>query len=221
MAILPGDRDADGVRVRRDGGGDPWAKEHRTALGRTFNMNDFDAFMGHLSFAKNATDELFAEYVPDRFENNGELIRGFATIALFDRKKSEQATLSSSVSTAYYLWMCRVISKAQPFPPMFFFVVGHSNSYELIRLDIWSAQETGRFSLSAGSNWRAIWEQAGLIALRQRLRNFIEADLEARHDAQKPARYDTPNRALASRPASPITHSGNSNQRALWETPDG
>lgn len=168
------ERNESGVRVRRDGKGDEWANLHRDKLETFALMQDLDAIMGHISFAKNTTDQLFVEYVPDRWENRHSFIREFATVAMFDRKSSRSCLESASVSAAYQLHLCRVIREYQQEPPMFFFVIPHREGFEMVRVHLETAEEIGAYVLPKNGEWREIWQQAGLISLRNKLRLFAE-----------------------------------------------
>lgn len=167
--------DKAGVKIRADGQGDGWANQHRE-LGQTFNMQDLDGFFGLYVFAKNSANSLFLEYAPDRIENREKVIRRFAVVALFDRKKTEDAALSDMniVSTAFYLWTCRQIGDRQPIAPRFFYVIGDDNPpWTMIELNIASGERLGCYLLT-GYNWRDVWEVAGLRKIRDELRRWVQ-----------------------------------------------
>ena len=98
-----------GVKRRRDGGGDGWADARRTALPSHYWCQDMDGFFGSMTFGQNTGDRVFLEYVPDHYQHHLSLMRHFGILALFDRKRTigwardEQ----NRVCTAYYLHMCR------------------------------------------------------------------------------------------------------------------
>jgi len=169
-------RDGNGVRRRVDGQGDGWAKAHRDGLGATFNMNDVDGLIGMVGFAANTGDRLFMEYVPNNYANRARLIRSFATVGLFDRKSSRDYALSQSnrVALSWYLDLCRRLGQTQPIPPKFFLVIGRDQPpWEMIELDIRTGDIAAEHTLT-DMNWKEIWQQAGLVALRNELRRWID-----------------------------------------------
>ena len=171
-------RDPNGVRNRIDGKGDPWANQHRSQLGPTFNMTDVDGMIGLVAFASNTANKIFVEYVPDSYANHNNTIREFATVAMFDRKSSKSHAFSESnrVSLAWHLNTCRQLAKTQPKPPKFFLVIGQdSPPWTLIELNINDASQVATLNLTA-ANWKTIWEAVGLIALRSELRSWITSN---------------------------------------------
>lgn len=172
--------DQDIVKPRFDAHGDGWANAHRDCLGRGIHMNDLDAIMGILAFAKNTAEKLFLEYVPDDFENRLEAIRSFAYVALFDRKRSIDFALSDSnrVSLALYLHDCRVHATVQPVGPRFFFVIGTQYPpWTMHEINIENGQIIGNEILITTNTdkilWHRIWEEVGLIKLRNELKRWI------------------------------------------------
>lgn len=170
------ERHDNGSRRRRDGAGDSWANEHRIELGRTYYLNDFDAFMGNIAFAKTGAEELFAEYVPDHYRNKGKVIRRFATVALFDRKKSMASVhgIINDVQLAYYLDLCRVIGQTQPYQPRFFFVVGQESPWQMVEVSTENGELSKTIHTYGKGEWNRVWEIAGLKAMRDRLRKWVE-----------------------------------------------
>lgn len=170
------DRHENGVRVRRDGQGDLWSNEHREELGNAFYLNDFDAVMGYMAFAKTGAGETFAEYVPDAYANKGKVFRRFATVAIFDRKKSMASVrgILNTVQLAYYLDICRLLADKQPIAPKFFFVVGEAAPWEMVEVDVWTG-ELGRTWCFGKSEWKQVWNAAGLSEMRRELRRWIES----------------------------------------------
>ena len=169
-------RDNGGVRIRVDGKGDGWAKVHRDQLGATFNMNDVDGLIGMVAFAANTGDRLFMEYVPDNYANRLNTVRSFATVALFDRKTSREYALGESnrVALAWYLDLCRRLGQTQQKPPKFFLVIGRdAPPWQMVELNTNNGEVVSEHTLSA-SNWREVWEQVGLAALRNELRRWID-----------------------------------------------
>ena len=163
-----------GVRQRVIQGGDAWANEHRKHLGHHALMQDVDGMFGLQVFAQNTGDRLFYEYVPDHWENRERVVRHFGLVGVFDRKLSEDASSLSNVSTAFYLYLCRVAAKAQPVDPKFFFVVGENSPWKMIELDIYDGSAIGE-PLEVGDDWPAIWNELGLTAIRQHLRRWVES----------------------------------------------
>lgn len=166
------------VRKRMDGRGDAWALAHREGLGPCFNMNDLDTVIGFMAYGINSSETLFAEYVPDAYANKGKMVRRFAVVALFDRKRSERAITASDVSTSFYLYLSRALGTQQPKPPRFFYVIGGD-------LPPWSMREvdinTGNLASSIvtiksleNQEWLAVWDRLGLLNLRRELRAFVD-----------------------------------------------
>lgn len=179
-------RDIKGVRVRADGKGDGWARAHRE-LGLTFNMTDIDGLMGLVGFAANTGDKLFMEYVPDNYQNRLNLIRQYAVVAMFDRKASREYAFSDAnrVSLSWHLDHCRKLAQTQPKAPKFFLVIGRDEPpWELIEMNIHTGEVVTEQTLN-GMNWRVLWEQTGLVALRNELRGWIDPPnaTEGRTDA--------------------------------------
>jgi hypothetical protein len=171
---------SNGVKARRDGAGDEWAKQHRS-LGPTYNMQDMDALFGVTAFGQNTGERLFLEYVPDNYQNRTSVIRNFGVVAMFDRKQSEPYAFSRSnaVSTAFYLYQCRIHAKVQPngLTPKFFFVIGgQSPPWKMIEIDIFSGKKTGLEAVICDGerDWKRVWTTLGLHQLRQEIRRWID-----------------------------------------------
>ena len=168
------ERDEKGVRFRSDGAGDAWALAHRQ-LGIGYHMHDIDAIFGFHAFGSNTGESLFQEYEPDDYHNRGSVIRSFAVVAMFDRKRTEQAAFSSEnkLSLAFYLHQCRAHAKNQTHAPRFFLVLGgQSPPWQMVELNIEDGSEVGRNNVT-GKNMREIWDALGLSDLRFALRRFI------------------------------------------------
>ena len=168
-------RDSNGVRVRVDGKGDAWAQAHRQ-LGGTFNMTDFDAVMGVQAFAANTGERLFLEYVPDNYENRLNMIREYASVAMFDRKASREYAFSrdNRVSLSWHLDHCRKLAQTQPVAPKFFLVIGRDQPpWQLIELDITTGEIVAEHTLT-NMDWKTVWQQAGLTDLRNELRRWVD-----------------------------------------------
>lgn len=174
-----GRRLGNGVKVRADGAGDGFALAHRD-LGRGFHMHDIDALFGLEVFGANTGDRLFMEYEPDSYQNRLSLVRRFAVVALFDRKKSVDLARSSytSLSAAFYLYLCRALGARQPKLPRFFFCCGdHEGPWRLLEIDAASGDEIGLAGPPVdGSNIAAVWRQIGLSALRAEMRSWVVAE---------------------------------------------
>jgi hypothetical protein len=167
---------ANGVRIRVDGQGDPWANAHREALGNKFYLQDIDALFGMEVFGANTGDRLFLEYEPDSYENKANVIREFAMVAMFDRKstlpwaRSPQCCLSRGV----YLWMCRALRAQQPKAPKFFLVVGRdSPPWQMVEIDIDTGDEINEPMSIDADSFQRVWQQLGLTQLRKDLRRFV------------------------------------------------
>jgi len=162
------------VRVRADGKGDAWANMHRDELGNMFHMHDVDGLMGTLAFAKNTGDRLFVEYEPDSYLNRDKVLRRFGIVALFDRKQTDNAAFSKAnvLSTAFYLYICRVFAEVQNVPPKFFYVIGHDRPpWRMVELDINTGEQAHEETLT-GMNWRDVWRAIGLIELREQVKRW-------------------------------------------------
>lgn len=170
-------RFANGVLARSDGAGDGWAGEHRRALPAQCLMQDLDAVAGVLTFGTNGVDRLFAEYVPDDYAHRNSLVRKFGVVALFDRKTTVQACEVSAVSTAFYLHMARTLSAGQPVPVRFFFVVGQQAPWQLVEVNVETAERMETTELAGGS-WEATWRCLGLVEARKTLQAWL-GQLEA------------------------------------------
>lgn len=166
---------ANGVKVRADNGGDPWAYAHRKELGSRYLMQDIDAAFGAMAFGTNSGDTLFMEYVPDGVENKGKSRREFMVIAMFDRKKTESAIAQSTLSKAFYLHQCRVNRKSQGLSPRFFYVVGEDQPpWKMIEVDIDSGEFTGVDAFIHKGEWRQMWSVLGLTQLRDEAEKMIQ-----------------------------------------------
>ena len=169
-------RHTSGSKVRVDGGGDGWAGQHRTELGRGNFMQDLDVFAGTLSFATNGQDRVFAEYAPDSYVNARDTVRDFALVALFDRKSTRSAAMSNGnrLSLGFYLSVCRTYAAKQPtFPPHFYFVCGKSQPWEMIKIDIDTGDELETYNYSE-RDWKQVWAESGLKAGRGILSEWIK-----------------------------------------------
>lgn len=170
------ERLGNGVRIRRDGRGDAWANQHRSALGNRFYLQDIDALFGMEVFGANTGDRLFIEYEPDNYVNRLNAVREFALVAMFDRKATLQAARSHDgiVSRGVYLYMCRGLSILQPHAAMFFVVIGRNRPpWQMIEIDIYTGEEQSEPVLVDGENFKRVWQQLGLTELRRQLREYI------------------------------------------------
>jgi hypothetical protein len=167
------ERQDNGVRARHDGLGDPWADQHRKALGKKFYLQDIDGYFGFVAFCGNTGDKLFMEHQPDDYANKDNSAREFAVVALFDRKQTEHAVTESRLSSNFYRWLCRSLQQRQPVGPRFFYVVGGSAPpWTMLEMNVTDGREIGRHTLNS-MNWREIWETTGLAEERRLLRQWL------------------------------------------------
>ncbi len=165
-----------GVRVRRDGKGDGWANEHRTALGNEFLMQDCDGIFGQLTFASQSANRLFLEYVPDGFEHRLDMTREMAVVAMFDRKGSlEKAFQEDNLMWLHlYLSICRKLSKFQPVPVRFFVVSGPDAApWDITEVNT-STRERGRSHVIQSNQMMDVWRMLGLAKARQDLKRWMQ-----------------------------------------------
>jgi len=170
------ERQENGVRRRMDGGGEPWSNDHRDCLGNDFHMQDIDALYGMVQFAKNASEKLFAEYVPDDYENRNEFAREFGLVALFDIKRTRGAAQSArlALSTKWYAWLARVVTFYQEVAPKFFFVIDEGESYHYLESDIWTGDIVAERTVpKTAKSWIGCWDELGLVDIRQQLKTLI------------------------------------------------
>lgn len=175
MILDPTPRLLNGTRARLDGKGDGWANAHRSFLGREHLMNDVDGAFGLEVWGGNTEERIFLEYEPDVYRTRFKLIRRFALVAMFDRKRDSDAARAASVSTAFYLWQARTLSQQQPVPGKFFFVFGGQEPpWTLQELDIQTGLPAGQPVVLPAVDWSVIWTQIGLAGLRGQLRAHLE-----------------------------------------------
>lgn len=172
-------RNDNGVKVRLDGKGDPWANAHRDLLEKKYFLHDLDAVCGIVAFAHNTGERLFLEYVPDDYRNRPKTIRKFAIVALFDRKSTESHAFSgeSLLGRGLYLHLCRILAAIQQAGPRFFYVIGGKvPPWRMIELDINTGERIGEISTVDGQSqtWRTVWNRIGLSQLRQQLVTWIQ-----------------------------------------------
>ena len=169
-------RMTNGVKIRRDGGGDSWALRHREELGNYFYMQDLDFMMGMVSFAQNTEDSLFVEFVPDNYRNVDNIVRNFGVVGMFDRKQSFDACNSSRnmLSKSFYMHLCRSIAQTQAEPPKFLYVAGgDSPPWQLREVDILTGQWAGDPVTVSDGDWSEAWRKLGLLELRNKLNATI------------------------------------------------
>ena len=170
------ERNSNGVKNRIDGKGDGWANAHRKLLGNQFYFQDVDCFFGAVAFGHNTAERLFLEYVPDDYENRTKKIRQFGIVALFDRKSSKSAAFGNKniVSCGVYLWLCRTLGTAQGIKPKFYYVIGNDKPpWEMIEMDIDTADIKEPTVILQSVNWKEIWEQLGLLELRNEIKKRL------------------------------------------------
>jgi hypothetical protein len=180
-----------GVKRRHDGLGDAWANEHRSKLGSKALMNDIDGICGTISIKaiveQHTENSIFIEYEPDHRKNIGSKVRNFGIVALFDRKKSTSAALSSNntLSLSIYLHICRVFRKNQDgIAPKFFFVIGDkSPPWKLIEIDIDTGEKVGKSVVI--DKWTVTWNKIGLFGIRKKLQRWIDGEEKEKHNNKK------------------------------------
>ena len=163
-----GERLENGVRARADGKGDPWSEAHRRELGSEYHMQDVDCLFGLTVFGHNTAERLFLEYAPDSWVNRVSKIRRFGVVALFDRKRSDGWAFSdaNTLSTAFYLEICRRLGSEQPIAPRFFYVVGGDTPpWTLYELSITTGEQVGEPVVI--DDWRKVWRALGLEDARR------------------------------------------------------
>jgi len=172
------ERNNRGVKIRADGKGDSWAMEHRNQLGSRFYLQDFDCMFGFQAFGSNTGEKLFAEYVPDSYENRQNYIRDFCIIALFDRKRTESAAFNPAnmVSTQLYLWVCNKLSVNMPVAARFFYVIGcEAPPWTMIEIDTSTGLEVGDRESLSNPDWKTIWDRLGLTEARNVAAKFLQS----------------------------------------------
>ena len=165
-----------GVRRRMDGEGEPWSEAHRK-LPRDFHMQDIDAMYGMVQIAKNASDQLFAEYVTDSGDTIDDVTREFGLVALFDIKSTRQAldNAQRSLSTKWYAWLARVVAAHQEVAPKFFFVLDQEDSYHYVESDIQTGEIVREHTAPKDTRlaWLTCWKELGLVKIRNDLKESI------------------------------------------------
>lgn len=170
------ERDEQGVRLRMDGGGDEWAAAHRKHAGRDCYMQDVDGLFGFSMYAHNTADKLWLEYIPDNYRNKTNVIRNFALVGVFDRKRSWEVAFNerSTLSRSVYLWLCRTVAERQPTPPRFFYVIGATAPWQMVEVNITSGVKVGDAMTLNGEGWEAMFKTLGIDQLRATLRDWID-----------------------------------------------
>ena len=171
--IMRGDN---GVKVRHDGRGDNWADQHRRSLRGRFLMQDMDAYAGFHAFAANTGEKFFLEYEPDKSNARTVSKRQLGFVALFDRKSNTKAMRDknlSGLSRQVYAHICRTYRAAQPTAPKFFYIVGESSPWGMIEIDIDTLQEKSGIVELYEDDWMQIWDDFGLIELRNALQRWM------------------------------------------------
>ncbi len=163
------------TKKRVDKKGDTWALAHRKLPGKHY-MHDIDGLFGMAVFGQDGEERLFAEYVPDRYENNGNVIRDFALIAMFDRKATKEAAQKDHLGRAFYTWLCRTTGENQPTKPRFFYVIGNREPpWRMVEIDITTGRKINKtVKLTDTEDWNPIWEALGLARLQRELKRWVE-----------------------------------------------
>ena len=114
--------------------------------------------------------------MPDHYDNRKDAIRQFGVVALFDRKRTEDAAFNNRavVSKAFYLWICRSIATSQSINPKFFYVIGgDSPPWDMIEIDIFTGDRLDDTVLWT-EDWKEIWSQLGLSSLRESIVGLVQ-----------------------------------------------
>lgn len=166
-----------GVKIRYDGKGDGWANAHREELPRDNYMQDIDCFFGINVAGHNTGDKLFLEYIPDNYDKNRKSVEDFCIVALFDRKFSEEYAFSNKnyTSRKFYLYICNQLSKNQPVPCKFFYVIGNKNPpWKMIELSLDEGHKIREKYVDSG-DWNEIWKELGLVSIKDELVKWLKS----------------------------------------------
>lgn len=162
--------------VRQQPGGDAWALEHRE-LGSGLHMTDLDGHLSGALLADAPADRLFMEYACDAYANREKIVRGFAVIALFDRKETASAMESPANMRClqFHCWLCRQLGRLQPEPPKFFYVIGKCAPWLMLEIDTSTGRPIKSYRYGVG-RWRAVWGEAGLLRSREVLTKWLKGE---------------------------------------------
>lgn len=165
-----------GNKVRRDGGGDPWADEHRTKLDKCY-MADVDYIVSLTLTGVDSEDKSFHEFATKRGSFKPSRKRKHATVAIFDRAATKEIALGDkkAFTLSQHLDLCERLGEVQPVAPKFFFVCGHRNapSWLVIEMDIYTGEELQERTLSS-TDWEQDWRELGLLKQRATLQNWLD-----------------------------------------------
>ena len=180
-------RAPNGVAIRRDGKGDPWANDHR-GLGQGWNMRDEDEIHRCIWEIDRRENDRFLEMDFDPIENKGNLIRRCGTLCRADRKASvlraEDEIKAGSVAIAHMLQECRNDRAMQAgIGGRAFLVCGTDYPYTYIELDPFTGDEVRRELLLSRFGWHELYEKLGLESEKSKLQKWlqIQATKEATH----------------------------------------
>ena len=171
-------RDSRGVALRRDGGGDPWAQQHREKLGRDAYVRDGDQTHRVSLEIECGENRQFMEMAFDDYRNRGRLIRRCGTVARIDRKatveSAQRAMDYGDPTLAHMLSDCRADRQLQDgIGGRAFLVCGNGFSYTWIELDPNTGKELQRKESCKETNWVELYDELGITADRRRLEIWL------------------------------------------------
>lgn len=153
-----------GVRAYHGDDPIPFSEGHRQNLGRGYYKMDLDG----------------VEIIGMAMETEGNVFHGytvadsrFATVAVFDLKKSESAIYCehNKVRHMYQVHLCR--SMPQPIPPVFAYMVG-DGPFLAYRVDLESGAVSERpVTIPASGSWAPAWADLGIIEAKQVLSQWL------------------------------------------------
>jgi len=171
-------RDGRGVAIRRDGGGDHWAGEHRRKLGSEWHLRDGDQTHRVSLEIECSENRTFAEMCFDSVQNRGKLIRNCGTLCRVDRKVSvaaaERDLEYGSPALAHLLSDCRRDkSFQQGIGGRAFLVCGRGYPYTYIEVDVGNGKVIGKTIFEKDSSWITLYQNLGLTEERKRLEHWL------------------------------------------------
>jgi len=153
-----GERLSTGVRRRHDAKGSAFGFLHRERLPREFHLSDIDG----MAITEGRT---FTEYCVKG--------KGVAFAAFIDAKASEHAAGIVPLRRRVLCALAASVAHSQPVAPLAFEVVGTCEPFTLHELHIVTAERTGRRWYLRGDNWRTVWDECGITAVRERLDSWL------------------------------------------------
>lgn len=178
-------RNSNGVLVRRDGGGDFWAQQHRTKLPRCWYLNDNDQIHRAIFEVENRENLTFSEVVFDSYANRGKVIRSCATICRIDRKKSVEVAMddlkNGKPALVSLLQDCRNDRACQGgHGGRCFLVCGVVYPFTYLEINVDTGQVAQEGKLEKESSWAELYEQLGITSERLALEKWLQCG-EATH----------------------------------------